>query len=84
MKRVSPKGQDLSVGCRRAARMGLPKTCPDGHPGREYPKLYESHAGRTAGSPLYGASGAVLLFLLAQSLETVKIKIHRRDVLWAK
>ena len=52
--------------------------------GREYPKLYESHAGRTAGSPLYGASGAVLLFLLAQSLETVKIKIHRRDVLWAK
>jgi len=23
-------------------------------------------------------------FLLAQSLETVKIKIHRRDVLWAK
>lgn len=63
MKRVLPKGQDLSVGCRRAARMGLSKTCSDGHPDREYPKLYESHAGRTAGSPLYGASGAVLLFV---------------------
>lgn len=83
MKRVLSRGQDLSVGCRRAARKGLSKKCPGEELAdsiRSYIKVMQAELLEVLCEGLPCSSA----FLLAQSLETVKIKIHRRDVLWAK